>query len=322
MVNSSGTSVFDHASFAVTNGVSVLVCLLAAILVLCLKLYKLLVYRLALYQVLSALALASVGAMQVVLIDYDQSPLIYGRICTAIGFLVVYTEWSKLLFTMWVIFHLFCFAVLHRNLKKLEVLYVVTSLLVPVVIAIVPLVTHSYGLNPDGDICNIYANTSVAFIERLALWDGPAMLVLIASSIAMVVMVIKLAGQVCGRRYPYEPITDGDQYWKAVKQLLPLATFPILFFIFEIPVLIFHVYTTQYSTPNEGMFLAAIVSFSLWSMASGATVIVHISVAQICGRKRKPKPVYVSDIFTQHETNGARKKTYSVTRYSLPPPSV
>eukprot|EP00731_Ephydatia_muelleri_P033220 Em0026g40a len=234
--------------------------------------------------------------MQVVLIDYDQSPLIYGRICTAIGFLVVYTDWSKLLFTMWVIFHLFCFAVLHRNLKKLEVLYVVTSLLVPAVIAAVPL--------------------------RLALWDGPAMLMLIAASAAMVVMVIKLAIQVCGRRYAYEPITDGDQYWKAVKQLLPLATFPILFFIFEIPVLMFHVYTSQNSTPNEALFLADVVCFSLWSLTSGATVIVHISVAQICGRKRKPKPVYVSDNFTQHETSGARKKTCSVTRYSLPPPSV
>ena len=135
-------------------------------------------------------------------------------------------------------------------------------------------------------------------------------------------MVIKLANQVCGRRYAYEPITDGDQYWKTLKQLLPLTTFPMLFFFFEIPVFIFHVYTKQHSTPNEGMFLAAIVSFSLWSMASGATVIVHISVAQICGRKSKPKPVYVSDIFTQHETSGARKKTYSVTRYCLPPPSV
>ncbi|KAL5510310.1 hypothetical protein EMCRGX_G005837 [Ephydatia muelleri] len=39
-----------HQMFAVTNGVSVLVCLLAAILVLRLKLCKILVYRLALYQ--------------------------------------------------------------------------------------------------------------------------------------------------------------------------------------------------------------------------------------------------------------------------------
>ena len=82
---------------------------------------------------------------------------------------------------MWVTFYIL---VLHNNLKKLEVLYVVTSLLVPALIAIVRLVTRAYGLNSDGNICNIYANTSVAFIKRLALWDGPGMLMLIAASTA------------------------------------------------------------------------------------------------------------------------------------------
>ena len=196
MANSSGvsTSILHHAVLAVANGVSVLVCLLAAILLCCLKLYRKLVYRLALYQVLSAMAMASVGAMQVVFINYDESPNMYGRVCTALGYLWLYTEWTKLLFTMWVTFHLFCFAVLHKNLKKLEVLYVVTSLLVPALIAIVPLVTHTYGLSPGSNTCYI-SNTRVGFVERLSLWDGPAMLMLIAASTAMVVMVHDKTGQ-------------------------------------------------------------------------------------------------------------------------------
>ena len=297
MANSSGVSpcISYHAVLAGANGVSVLVCLLAAILMCCLKLYKKLVYRLALYQVLSAMAMASVFVMQVVFINYDKSPNIYGRVCTAIGLLQVYTDWTKLLFTMWVTFHLFCFAVLHKNLKKLEVLYVVTSLLVPALIAIVPLITHTYGLSPGSNACYIYANTSVEFIERLALWDGPAMLMLIAASTAMVVMVTKLTSQV-RRRSKYEPITDSDQFTKALKQLLPLAAFPMLFFIFEIPVFILHVYTFQYSIPNEGILISAEICLSLWSMASGATVIIHISVVRICGRKRKPKKLHIIDI--------------------------
>ena len=99
------------------------------------------------------------------------------------------------------------------------------------------MVSHTYGLS-GCDVCYIYANTSVAFIERLALWDGPAMLMLIASSTAMVVMVIKLASHMY-RRYKYEPITDGNQFTKALKQLLPLASFPMLFFIF---VFLYHIY--------------------------------------------------------------------------------
>ena len=72
MVNSSATNILNHVAFAVGNGVSVVVCLLAVILILRLKLHKKLVYRLALYQVLSALVTASVGAMQVVVINYDE----------------------------------------------------------------------------------------------------------------------------------------------------------------------------------------------------------------------------------------------------------
>ena len=295
MANSSGvsTSISNHAVLAVANGVSVLVCLLAAFLLRWLKLYKKLVYRLALYQVLSALAMASVGATQVVFINYDELSTIYRRLCTAIGFLWLYSQWTKLLFTMCVTFHLFCFAVLHKNLKKLEVLYVVTSLLVPALIAIVPLITHTYGLSPGGNACYIYANTSVAFMERLALWDGPAMLMLIAASTAMVVMVTKLTSQVC-RRSKYEPITDGDQFTKALKQLLPLAAFPMLFFIFEIPVFILHIYTIQYSAPNEGIVISADICVSLWSMVSGATVIIHVSVVRIW--RRKPKKLHIIDI--------------------------
>ena len=100
MVNSSATSTLNHAIFAVINGVSVVVGLLAAVLMLCLNLYKTIVYRLAVYQILSALAIALVGAMQVVFINYDESPNMYGRICTAIGLLQLYTKWTKLFFTM------------------------------------------------------------------------------------------------------------------------------------------------------------------------------------------------------------------------------
>ena len=316
------TSAINNGVIVAVNSVSVLVCLLAAILVLRLKLHRKLVYRLALYQVLSSLLLATVTALQV-FINYNESRNVYARVCTAVAWFAVYASWMKLLFAMWVTFHLFCFGVLHKNLKSLEVLYVVTSLLIPALIAAVPLITHTYGLSSDGAFCYIYANKSAAFIERLALWDGPAMFMLIAASTAMVVMVIKLASQVC-RRSEYEPITDGDQFWKAFKQLLPLAAFPMLCLIFEIPVLLYHVYATQNSTPNEGMLLADVACLSLWSTASGATVIIHISVAHLRGRKRKPNQLQnVLDsrtLFTQHV--GTALNVNSVTCYSLPACSV
>ena len=75
------TSILNDAVAGVANGVSVLVCLLAAILVLCLKLYKKFVYRLALYQVLSALAMASIMVIgDMMFINYDESHNVYHHI--------------------------------------------------------------------------------------------------------------------------------------------------------------------------------------------------------------------------------------------------
>ena len=103
------SSVAHAVVITIANSVSVLVCLLAAILVLISKLYKKVVYRLALYQVLASLAMATQAILKVILLDYSSS---HGRECIAMGWLVLYSEWMKLLFTMWVTFHLFCFAVL------------------------------------------------------------------------------------------------------------------------------------------------------------------------------------------------------------------
>ena len=272
--------------FAAFNCFSILVCLLAAILVCTYRLCSTVVYRLALYQVLSSLALAGVSVLQIVFVDYYSNPEAYGRACVAIGWSFTYAEWVKLLFTMWVTFHLFCFAVIHKNLKKLEVLYVGTSLFVPAVIASVPLITDTYTLSPDG-ACYIYVKndaTRAAAIERFALWDGPAMVILLAASTAMIVMVIKLAKTLCGRS-KYEPITDGDQYWRALKQLLPLAAFPIVFFMFEIPEFIFHVYLARIPTPEIGITIAVKICISLWSMASGVALTIHVLVAK-CSLKR------------------------------------
>ena len=260
----SGNDSSVHTVIAAANGVSILVCLLAAILVLILKLHKKVFYRLALYQVLASWTFATVTVLEtIVFVNYSKNPETYDQVCIAIGYFELYSQWMKLLFTMWVTVHLFCFAVLHKNLRKLEVLYVVTSLLVPAVIAVVPLITKTYGSTPNHNVCYIYVENNVAFIERFALWDGPAIVILLAASTAMVVMVIKLTGKMC-LRSKYEPITDGDQFWKALKQLLPLAAFPILFFIFEIPVFTFHIYVTKSSAPNKALEMATGVFLAMW----------------------------------------------------------
>ena len=281
-MNSSSSS---SINYVVTNGVSVLVCLAAVVLLFALKLHKKLVYRLALYQVMAGLILALVEVFQVLEDNYTNDPELYERVCIALGWIGMYSQWMKLLFTVWVTFHLFCFGVLHKNLKKLEVLYVVTSLLVPAVIAAVPLLTRSYGYRSvDGCYILEYENNVTltnGIIETFALWDGPAMVILLALSIAMAVMIIKLTQKVCWR-LKYDEITDGDRFWKALKQLLPLAAFPALFLLFIVPLFIYDMYYSIVTpTPDADLVLLASTSIALWSMTSGVTLIVHIAVTRL-----------------------------------------
>ena len=111
------------------------------------------------------------------------------------------------------------------------------------------------------------------------------MSILFVSSLAMIVMVIKLACTVC-RRSKYEPITDGDQFWRALKQLLPLSVFPMLFFVFIIPVFVSGINLATQPLPNKALSLSATLFISLWSMSSGVTLIIHIFVVR-CFAKRK-----------------------------------
>ena len=322
------SSVYLLSARITINGLSVLVCLLAAILVFALRLYRKVVYRLALYQVLASLLLASIILLEVIIsTDFPTNSEDYNRLCIAIAWFTVYTQWMKLLFTMWVAFHIFCFAVLHKNLKKLEVMYVVTSLLVPAVIAPIPLITNTYG---HRGYCFIYAQNDthhIAFIEKFALWDGPAMAILTAASTAMVVMTIKLAHRVRWR-LKYEPITDGDQHWNALKQLLPLAAYPILFFVFNIPVFIYDIHSSfpaAISLPNKELLIFFdFVFVILWSMSSGVTLVVHISVVKIpmriCRRFFHKSTKFRSTPSSQYPT--ARMETgpllNSATSFPLP----
>ena len=242
----------------------------------------------------------------------------------------MYTLWIKLLFTAWLTLHLFCFVVLYKNLKKLEILYVVTSLLVPVIIATVPLITRSYHIDRLGCyIVDVNGTNPDAKIEWFALWDIPALIILLAASIAMVIVVIKLAYKVV-LRLKFEAITDGDQYWKALKQLLPLAAFPILYFLFVIPVLVYDVYLAESSTSNKGLILAASTFIPMWGMCSGMALLVHIVLVRLYCARRKPlqEHIEIGENVTKYNSCAHRTMTESfdsvssTTRFSPPKDSL
>lgn len=192
MSNSSCNSTFYHAPLIIVSSFNVLAgfaCLIAAIFVCVLKLHKKPVYRLILYQILAGLCRAAVFIGQQYLVNYGSISADHGKtfrgFCEAFGFLFTYTEWMHLMFTTWVTVYLFSFAVFFVNVKRFEAMFVIMSLLLPAVVAVVPLLTGTYG--PAGLWCwikgrNCDANTpdSTGVIEQFALWYGPCMVVLVS----------------------------------------------------------------------------------------------------------------------------------------------
>ena len=92
----------------------------AVVLVLAFKLHRILVYRLALYQVVSANLCLVVPALTTFSDnDFD--------VQFAVGVSIVCL---KLFLSLWINFHLFVLFVCHKNLQRLELLYVGSPIIV------------------------------------------------------------------------------------------------------------------------------------------------------------------------------------------------
>ena len=104
----------------------------AILLVIGFKLYRLLVYRLALYQVISA----KFCFVFLIFLLYKVLP---NRLEYSFGLSSISL---KVVLTVWIVFHLFALSVFHKNFKRLELLYVVSSMVFAIVIFILMMTTY------------------------------------------------------------------------------------------------------------------------------------------------------------------------------------
>ena len=259
------------------------------------KLYKKLVYRLALYPVLSALLDGIIASVQILLVSnktiFDGSP------CVAIGFFHQYTVMLKLVCTVWMTFHIFCYAVFYKDMKRLEIVYVVTSLLLPLLLAVIPFTTDTYGL--AGSWCWIQSrrqghNCSLlvaGIVEQLALLYVPGITALLAESVAVVTIVVTL----CYRIKRNTLHDNGATQTLMLKQMLPLAAYPIAFCVLFLPPFIYRMLVldaaqaaeTSSHPSTELLSITAALCIELWSVAAGLSLWVHIGVVRKVQQKNR-----------------------------------
>ena len=291
-INNSCGADDDEATIIIATGggISAFVCLLAVILVFVSGLYKQFVYRLALYQVSSSLAHGLSCVLQLTYIYYNDDVQVHEKVCVCAAWLFQFTACMKLLFCTWMTSHLFLYAICYRNVKKLEAGFLAGVIFASLLISTVPFATQSYG--PSGSWCwirNLGENCSIQFvgvIEQFSLWYGVAIIVLMAQCTAIVVMIAVVTARVY-RTHRYQLLANGSgrQYYNLLKQLLPLATYPLLFTLLLTPPFCNRVYEALRHSGNRGLLLVNATFIPAWGLSAGITLMVHVCVVLCCTGK-------------------------------------
>ena len=273
-----------------TACVSFVICLSTVSSVVWIKLYKHFTYRLATYQVLSSMMFSVGIILQLIFTKYKKGT--FARyMCEFVGFSIEYFMWVKLLFTICLILHFFFLAVFLKNLMKLELLYVFVSILTPIFFVWIPFIHHSYGM--AGAWCWIRdwkddcarKDYREGIIEQFLLWYGPLFLSLTVSIMVVVFILFVLVR----RAYSTSKISTeaGPLLYttvqskirhnrKALKQLLPLLAYPVIFYMLALLPLVNRIYDAI--SPNANYFLALghCLSIGAWGFFSSWALLIHI----------------------------------------------
>ena len=284
-------------SMSTVGAAAIIVCSTAIAMAAYFKLFGVFFHRLAIYQVLAAMLYSVVCVLQVVFINYDKKPSVYHPICVIEGFMLEYTMWIKLMFTFCLTFHLFFYLTCTRcrerfnNFNRIEKIYILVSIFGPLLFTWIPFVSINssgpiYGL--AGAWCwirNWRNNTASDNLpqgeyEQYFLLYGPAIICLLLSGVAVVVIIVAIIRQAyncCGFK-------DSCSNWeqierkKMLKVILPLVSYPILSLLFYIPAFINRVIGSTSTRANITSFMWSAISLPLVGLLAGVSLIIHIII--------------------------------------------
>ena len=209
-------------------GLSVVMCGVVMVLILCLKAFKTFIDRLVLYTTLSAFLLSVCMVLQTVSLMEDKIKSkinVFKGVCSAVGYLTTFTIWMLVLFLLTVSLHLFILMAFQASMSKYDKLIVVGIPIISAVVATIPFMTKSYG--SSSDMCyvksrekNSYNQSSAGFAEQMFLGEAAPMV--IAAFNLFTAMYITWA--ICRQR------GETIQHMEAVKETIHLVQilYPII----------------------------------------------------------------------------------------------
>ena len=297
-------------------------CFIAVSIVFCLRLYKYFTYRLAMYQILSSLCVSAVEVSFLTLLNYD-GDIYYQIACKTTSFLVQYFMWIKLLFTICLIFHLFCLAVCLKNFKKLEIGYILFSILFPLLYSWIPFIHNSFGvvgawcwIRSWKDDCATQKYLE-GIIEQFVLWYGPLFISLTLSVVAVFIILIVLTQRAYTHKNSENEYLiekhERNQNKKAMKEILPLLVYPVIFYVLWLFPLINRIYTAISPNASFGWAVAHASCESSWGFFASWALIIHILVMrQLKKKKHTQIKEFVNPTNTVADTGNDICTTYTL----------
>ena len=282
---------------------STLICVIALFITCYYRLYKRFVHRLVIYQLLSAIMFSLMCSAELSFLNYDynDSSIMMKVLCGAVGFLVSVTIGIKFIITFWLTFYLFMFAVFSKDLYPLEPLYVITSIIIPILFDWIPFVNGLYGVagawcwikDWDGNCPN--NKIMLGTIEQYAFEYVPGGLLFLIDLILIIVTIgVLLYRSYCWPvKTEYDPLLErqAERQKKAFKEILPLTLYPIIFMILFLPSLIQRIYGAIVpETQRYFLFVLQAVTIPGYSLFVGVIVIIHIFILKCCGSPVNQKP--------------------------------
>ena len=247
-------------------------CAFAILAMIFCRLFTLLTHRLMINMLGGLLVFSIAAAIQFLNLRLNIWEGKHTTWCVIESFLLQYSLWVMLLSVLIVTLHLtvmVLFPSCYLKIKKLWPFYALFPWIFPLLIAWIPFIHGNYGIS--GPMCWIraYNDDCTLNIEGVvvafALWFGEEFIALILNNIALVTISVIL----CKRAYQK---TMSQDYWKALKQTLPLLVYPIMLEGFSC----FAIASVLYQSIHKGRNVRWLsFAHASWGFTAPVFILVH-----------------------------------------------
>lgn len=249
----------DPAVYIPIATLTVLVGGLTVAVAVYMKVHKKMLYRLVMYQVLAGIAYGAFWLLH--LVGKDSSMQV-----TVINSLLLLAAGVKLLLGVSLTVQIYLLAVSQRNVPKLELIYVIISLLVPLALAATYGAVSYYKWSTD--TLN-YSNIAILGLSA----------VLLTAACVFLLLILLLVGRraFCGRRIS-RPSYLERQHVKAVCEMLPLFAYLLIFLVHILGVLAVSLYINLSQNNVKRTEISLTVLESSWGLVASLTFAIHLAV--------------------------------------------